>query len=187
MLPDLFDSFLGPAPTTEVKEQSPKQHTELMRTIQSDARSESRPLSRLSRMLPTREVFVVSRRTTMSTVQLSSIVETERTPQNKAHEPAQYLSNSQEAGLEELLRDVELLNWNVSPPVIREIAYETRRMGKPGSTRPGLHWVCRFARRFRKTVTMGKGKLEAKERHAAKDPPTVIKFLENVSSHLLIV
>lgn len=34
---------------------------------------------------------------------------------------------------------------------------------------------------------MGKGKLEAKERHAAKDPPTVIKFLENVSSRLLIV
>lgn len=108
-------------------------------------------------------------------------------PQNKAHETAQYLSNAQEAGLEEVLRDIELLNWNVSPPVIREIAYETRRMEKPDTNRPGLHFVYRFARRFKRTVTMGKGKLEAKERHAAKDPPTVIKFLENVSSRLLIV
>ena len=106
-------------------------------------------------------------------------------PQNQAHETAQYLSNAQEAGLEEVLRDIELLNWNVSPPVIIEIAYETCRMEKPDTTRPGLHFVYRFARRFRKTVTTGK--LEAKERHAAKDSPTVIKFLENVSTHLLIV
>jgi len=32
------------------------------------------------------------------------------------HEPAQYLSNAQEAGMQEVLRDIELLNWNVSPP-----------------------------------------------------------------------
>jgi len=88
--------------------------------------------------------------------------------------------------MEAMIRDIENLNWHVSPSAIIAVAHEVRRLEDVNAPPPGNRWVYRFLRRWSSTLSMGKGRLEDKYRHAAKDPPTVIKFLENVSLHSLI-
>lgn len=89
--------------------------------------------------------------------------------------------------MEKVLRSIEQLHWNVAPSIITTIAHRTRLLREPDAVPPGSHWANRFQRRWQRTVSLGIGTLEDKHRHAAKHPPTVIAFLENVSRFVIIV
>lgn len=108
-------------------------------------------------------------------------------PKNKAHEKDQYLSEEEERGMEKVLRSIEQLHWNLAPSITTTIAHRTRLLREPDAVPPGSHSANRFQRRWQRTVSLGIGTLEDKHRHTAKHPRTVIAFLENVSSFVLIV